>query len=86
MNLADYIYAADVIDRFIEGKSKPREWDDFISIKSSDRFLDAIRIACSYTRDIFRPSLEGEYTSDAGKDVLRDLSKALRSAVLHNST
>lgn len=85
MNTSDYEYAIDVLTGMVEGTVGPYDWDDFISIKSKDRFLDAVRITSGHTRDIFPPEADGEYTNPVGLEVLALLADILKKAIAYNS-
>ena len=81
MKRDEYAYAVEVIERLLRGDSVGREWDDFISIRCRDRFLEGIRIACAHTRDVFPPESEGMYTGYRGMDALKKLADVLRMAL-----
>lgn len=69
---------ANIIERFIDGKSTDWEWDDFISSPVSDHSLDKIRIRCSQLDKEFPPLKLGEYTNEKGIEILRQYVRYLR--------
>lgn len=69
---------ADTIERFLDGRGDPWEWDDFVSIPLRDPYLERIRIRCAYL-DQEDPSSGDSYTGEEGVVVLRELVRELRS-------
>ena len=69
---------ADAIERFIERRGGPYDWDDFISVPIYDDDLDAIRLRCAGLSDEFPAS--GAYCSEEGYAVLDELVRQLRTA------
>jgi hypothetical protein len=70
--------AADVIERFIEGKSSDWEWDDFISSPIGNPILEKIRARCLQLDKEFPPTNSGQYTNDKGLEILRSYVEQLR--------
>ena len=63
------------IENFLEGKGGDWDWDDFLSVRQKDPYLDRVRIKC----DTLPPAgNEGGYCSEEGYEVLRNLVKELR--------
>lgn len=79
LNKANPPEIADIIDRFLQGKSASWEWDDFISCPISDSVLDNIRKQCGKLNKEYPPQLPGEYCSAMGIEVLKEIVLRLRS-------
>jgi hypothetical protein len=69
---------ADIIEAFLAGTGGDWDWDDFISFPLADPELDSIRIRCDRLPADFPPTALGQYTNDAGLDVLRKYVTDLR--------
>jgi len=69
---------ASLIERFIDGSSSEWEWDDFISIVSSDDQIEDVRRSCSQLADRYPPVSHGQYCSPKGIEELRSLIASLR--------
>lgn len=70
---------ADIIDRFVQGKTTKWEWDDFISCPISDPSLDKIRLRCANLYVEYPPQKAGEYCNERGVQVLNEFVLHLRS-------
>jgi hypothetical protein len=72
---------AKLIDAFLgDGSIGPTEWDNFISIRESDRDLEAARRFCVSVRDEHPPERGHGYASGEGRALLRTLARDLRHA------
>lgn len=69
---------ANIIERFVEGKSTDWEWDDFISVPIHDPRLEKIRKRCAQLDKEFPPNNAGEYTNEQGLDILKEFITLLR--------
>jgi hypothetical protein len=69
---------ADVIERFVEGKTSHWEWDDFTSVHQKDPTVEKARLKCIAVRDEFPSSSPREYCSGDGLEALRDIARQLR--------
>jgi hypothetical protein len=65
--------AAAYIRHFLDGTGGKWDWDDFISAKLDDPWLDRIRRTCAELPDCYPPTRQDHYCSDEGLRVLRDL-------------
>lgn len=70
--------AADMIERFVDGICRQRDWDDFCSWPIIDPHLDSIRLRCAGLPQEFPSVAPGPYCSQAGLDVLRQIVRDLR--------
>lgn len=68
---------AEYIRNFLDGTGGEWDWDDFLSAKSDDPWLDQIRATCAELPDCYPPTRKDHYCSDDGFVVLRDLLKEL---------
>ena len=67
----------DILMRFLDDKTGPYEWDDFISVPIRDQMLDAIRERCIGLPVEFPPEVPGHYCNESGDNVLRQLIRQL---------
>ena len=71
---------ATLIDDFIDGRSSPWDWDDFIGVvKFEDERLRLVQLRCAKLPDEFPSTNSRHYCSDEGLSVLRTLAKDLRA-------
>ena len=70
--------AASLIERFRAGHVEPWEWDDFISIPSSDPRVEAARLRCRVLPEEHPPTTSGEYCDVAGLAMLDRIARTLR--------
>ncbi len=70
--------AAAAIEGFISGELNPWGWDDFVSIKKDDPFLESIRLRCDDIAFDFPSDKKGQYCSDAGLTLLREFALSIR--------
>ena len=68
---------ADIIEEFLAGRGGAYDWDDFISIRIKDRYLDAVSQMCGLVQDVF-PGIGG-YCGERGLEVLKRILEELRS-------
>jgi hypothetical protein len=71
--------AADVIESFVEGKGGSWDWDDFISVRQSDKELEQIRAHCASLPNEFPPQQSGHYCGPQGIEVLKKYVVLLRN-------
>ena len=64
---------AQEIRTFLAG-SGPSEWDDFLSVRIKDPYLDAIRRRCISVHDEY-PAVERGYCNEEGRTVLAKLAE-----------
>jgi hypothetical protein len=69
---------ARLIDDFLDGKSRPYDWDDFISIKIEDSYLDSVRKTCREVPEKYPADKKGHYCNAEGFVVLRALANEVR--------
>lgn len=76
-----YREAAELIERFVRGDPERGygEWDDFTSVPLEDPFLDGVRVACSDVHDLYPPTKDKAYCSEAGHERLLDLARQVRA-------
>lgn len=70
--------AASLIERFRAGHVEPWEWDDFISIPSSDPCVEAARRRCCVLPEEHPPTAPGEYCGVVGLAMLDRIARTLR--------
>ena len=70
--------AADAIDRFLQSRGEPYDWDDFTSVRCSNPVVEAARLRCIAIRDEYPPERPSEYCNSRGLEVLRELAASLR--------
>lgn len=73
------IEVATIIERFVDGRSSPYEWDDFISRPVEDSVIDEIRLECVAIPERFPPSVPTQYCNEQGAERLKGLAARLRS-------
>jgi hypothetical protein len=71
---------AQIIENFLNNKSAPHDWDDFISLQIADPHLDAIRAQCLKLNSTRPPTKKTHWTNQAGLDLMRELATKLRVA------
>jgi len=75
-----HLEVADLIERFIDGKISPHEWDDFESIRGSTVGLESIRQrAVAISLDHPARSGFSEWCSPPGREALRSLAAEIRA-------
>ena len=72
--------AATYIRDFLDGTGGKWDWDDFISARSDDPWLDDIRRACAELAERYPPARQDHYCSDEGLGVLRELLAQLNAS------
>ena len=70
---------AAAIEAFVDGRGNQWDWDDYISIRDNDPFLESTRIRSVRVSDDFPPRTMEHYCSDEGIEVLRSLARELRT-------
>jgi len=70
--------AADLIDRFVEGRTGRWEWDDFVGVRYVDPLLEKARLECVLVHDRFPSNDPHRYCSKEGIEVLRGIASQLR--------
>lgn len=70
--------AAIALEGFISGDLDQWGWDDFVSIKKKDPFLESIRLRCEDIPFDYPSERKGQYCSDAGLVILRQFARNIR--------
>ncbi len=69
---------ADLIRRFIDGSCGPREWDDFISVRTTDSEIESVRKECASLPERFPPAPNsGAYCDSDGMSRLQEIATRL---------
>lgn len=71
--------AADLIDRFVEGRTAVWEWDDFVGVRYVNVRLEKARLECVLVHDRFPSDDSHRYCSKAGIEALRGIASRLRA-------
>jgi hypothetical protein len=74
------IEVASIIEAFLNGTDCKWEWDDFCSVTIADPELDSVRRQCRELWLTYPPQEKGNYCSQAGFQVLRELTAKLRAS------
>ena len=69
---------AEIIEAFLNGTGGQWDWDDFISVRQKDEYLDNIRTICDNIPLEYPPDKAGHYTNDEGLKKLYAIVKELR--------
>ncbi len=75
----EYDRIADLLEAFASGRCRAWDWDEFISIKKRDPFLESVRAKCVAIPDEFPPDHIGTYCSDTGVAALAKLAADVRA-------
>ncbi|MES2309452.1 MAG: hypothetical protein V4507_11400 [Verrucomicrobiota bacterium] len=68
----------DILERFVSNKLGNWEWDDFISIRQKDEFVDALRLWAGDLHDDY-PAKKGEgYCNPEGIEQIRKVIEGLK--------
>ena len=70
--------AATALEGFISGNLDQWGWDDFVSIKKDDPFLESIRLRCEDITFEYPSESKDQYCSDDGLAILRDIARSIR--------
>jgi hypothetical protein len=70
---------AQIIENFLNNKSAPHDWDDFISLQIADPHRDAIRAQCLNLNSTHPPTTKTHWANQAGLDLMRDMASKLRA-------
>lgn len=60
-----------IIQNFISGDGKDWDWDDFISLKISDPYLEGVRKIAEDLPKRYPPKVSGHYCNEDGQKKLR---------------
>jgi hypothetical protein len=71
--------AAEQIANFLEGKGGNWDWDDFISLRCDDPFIEEIRKRCVSLPDRYPPAGKG-YCNEYGLRELEEMLNLLRTS------
>jgi hypothetical protein len=71
---------ASYIENFLEGTGASWDWDDFISVRLSDPFLEEIRLLCAGLPELYPPAQKGAYCNDEGLQELRRILESLKGS------
>ncbi len=66
---------AEIISTFLCGGGGAWDWDDFVSIRIRDPFLEAIRVQCADLPRHYPRSLPEHYCGDEGMSVLHSIAE-----------
>ena len=69
---------ANIIEAFLNGTGEKWEWDDFISIRQKDIYLENIRNICDTISLKYPSDKAGHYANDEGFKILKEIIKELR--------
>lgn len=72
---------AQVIEDFLQGRGRPTDWDDFLTLSTGSPQLERVRQLCSESCDCYPPTRRGEWCSDEGKRVLARVAADLRQGL-----
>ena len=72
---------ADLIERFLDGRVGPWEWDDFLAGDSSDPVVEAVRARCATLPEDYPRTSPTSFCASEGLAILRELTRGLRSPV-----
>lgn len=78
ISTGEYEKAAATIEAFAAGTGRMWDWDEFISIRKHDAYLEGVRLKCIAIPDQFPPPGPEAYCSAEGIAALRELASALR--------
>lgn len=70
--------AIDLIERFLNGTADEWEWDDFMSVRLSDRAVEDVRKVCASLPARFPSTQRGMYCSPEGLKELGAYLKRLK--------
>jgi hypothetical protein len=76
-----YEEAASAIEAFVDGRGEKWDWDDYISVRRGDAYLDSVRLRCAGAPDKYPPKKDGHYCSPDGMLVLRSLAVEIRAKI-----
>jgi len=79
MTQREALEAAETIVRFLEGRGRPWDWDDFVSLSQAAPELEVIRLRCAGLWAEFPPQERGHSCGPEGFRTLRDYARQLRS-------
>ncbi len=71
---------AQLLSRFLSGGGSPWEFDDFISCRSRDPVIEAVRVELQSIPDAYPPVTPGPFANQAGIARIASLADSLRSA------
>ena len=66
-----------IIRNFISGDGDEWDWDDFVSLKISDPYLEAIRKISEHLPKRYPPKVSGHYCNENGQEKLRIIANLL---------
>ena len=69
---------AEIIEAFLNGTGGQWDWDDFISVRQKDDYLENIRTICDNLPLEYPPDKAGHYANDEGLKKLQTIVKELR--------
>jgi hypothetical protein len=71
--------AANLIERFLDGRCGPSDWDDFTSVHYQDALIESAARRCASVRDEYPPANARGYCNSKGLEVLRSIAAELRT-------
>lgn len=69
----------DYLEQFLSGEGSPYDWDDFLSIRLSDPYLESIKRRAHRLEGDYPPTEPGHWCSDEGEKILRELIEELKN-------
>jgi hypothetical protein len=69
---------AETIEAFLSGTGGQWDWDDFISVRQKNDYLENIRSICANLPLEYPPDKKGHYANDEGLKILKEMIKELR--------
>jgi len=79
MNVKEIIECSTAIDAFLNGSCGDYDWDDFISIQSSNSSVQLIKDYCSKSDFLYPPDTVGHWCNDRGSQKLTELSSMIKT-------
>ena len=68
-----------VIASFLDGSCGDYDWDDFISIKSSDSLVQLVKDYCADSDFLYPPDKTGQWCNEQGAQKLEELVQLLKN-------
>lgn len=79
MNDKEIIECSTAIDSFLNGSCGEYDWDDFISIQSSNSAVQLIKNYCAESDIRYPPDTVGHWCNDRGAQKLVELSRLIKT-------
>lgn len=72
---------ADLLERFLDLRLGPWEWDDFVGVRQNDPQLEDVRKTCLRARQEFPAGASGSWCDPEGLEEIRSALQKLRKNV-----